>query len=88
MAKARKHCEVTRHTSFPSTLESIFRVNSSKLSIGIPTRSVVNMDEINIRFDAVPTVTLRNRGTRTVRVSSTGNASWCTVILAVSIYGT
>ncbi len=75
------------------TLESIqvdfiYRVNSSISSIGIPTGSVVNIDEISTRFDAVPTVTLNDRGTRKVRVLSTGNASRCTVLLAVSMDGT
>ncbi len=75
------------------TLESIqedfiYCVNSSISSIGIPTGSVVNMDEISTRFDAVPTVTLNNRGARTVRVLSTGNTSRCTVLLAVSMDGT
>ncbi len=75
------------------TLESfqedfVYRVNSSISSIGIPTGSVVNMDEIRTRFDAVPTVTLNNRGARTVRVLSTGNASRCFVLPAVSMDGT
>ncbi len=75
------------------TLESIqedfiYRVNSSISSIRIPTGSAVNMDEISIRFDAVPTVTLNNRGARMVRVLSTGNASRCTFLLAVSMDGT
>ncbi len=75
------------------TLESIqedftYHVNSSISSVGILTGSVVNMDEISTRFDAVPTITLNNRGARTVRVLSTGSASRCTVLLAVSMDGT
>ncbi len=66
----------------------IYCVNSSISSMGIHTGSVVNMDEIITRFGAVPTVTLSNRGARTVRVLSTGNASRCTVLLAVSMDGT
>ncbi len=66
----------------------LYRENSSISSIRIPTGSVVNMDEISIRFGAVPTVTLKNRGARTVRVLSAGNALQYTVLLAVSMDGT
>ncbi len=83
----------TRVAQVHDTLESIqedfiYRVNSSISSIRIPSGSVVNMDEITIRFEAVPTVTLNNRVARTVRALSAGNASRCTVLLAVSMDGT
>ncbi len=44
-----------------------------------------NMVEISNQFDAVPTVTLNNHGSRTVRALSTGNASLCIFPLAVSV---
>ncbi len=83
----------TRVVKVHDTLESfqedlIFRKNTSISPTGIPTGSAFNRDEISIRFDAVPTVALNNRGARTVRVLSTANAAWCTVLLAVSIDGT
>ncbi len=89
----KEFCDTTRVAQVLNTLESIqedfiCRVNSSISSIRIPTGSVVNMDEISIRFDAVPTVILNNRGARTVRVLSAGNASRCTDLLAVSMDGT
>ncbi len=82
----------TRVAQVHDTLESIqedfiYRITSSISPVGIPTGSVVNMDEISIRFGAVPTVILNIRGARTVRVLSIGNASRCTVLLAVSMNG-
>ncbi len=83
----------TRVVKFHDMLESfqedfIFRVNSSISSIGIRTGSVVNMDDISIRCDVVPTITLNNRGARTVRVVLTVNAARCSVLLAVFMDGT
>ncbi len=80
---------VKGHDTLQSFKEDFnLRKNTSISSIRIYTKNVFNRDEISIRFDVVPTVTLNNRGARTVRVVSTANAVWCTVLLAVSIDGT
>jgi len=48
---------------------------------------VVNMDETNCYFDQQGRVTLNNRGDSTVNISTTGNSSRCTIMLAVTLSG-
>jgi len=49
--------------------------------------NVVNIDETNIYFDMVGSVTLADKGSRTVSVKSSGSSSRCSILLGVTMDG-
>ena len=47
----------------------------------------MNIDETNIEFDMIGSISLADQGSRTVSLRSTGSFSRCTVLLGVTLSG-
>lgn len=62
-------------------------INDQIVTGGFDADQIVNIDETNIEFDMVGSITLANRGTRTVSIRSSGSSSRCTVLLGVTLSG-
>ena len=62
-------------------------VNKQIVSGNFGPLEIVNIDETNIDFDMIGSITLANQGSRTVSLRSTGSSSCCTVLLGVTLPG-
>ena len=62
-------------------------VNEQIVSGNFGPSEIVNIDETNIEFIMIDSITLANQGSRTVRLRSTGSSSHCPVLLEVTISG-
>jgi hypothetical protein len=51
----------------------------------LPNSMIINMDETNVDFDQPSSLTLANRGGRTVSVTVTGSSYGCIALLAVTM---
>lgn len=76
----------TRHDE--SKIEGFVQyVNGQILSGQYLKANVVNIDETNIYFDMTGSLTLANRGSRTVSVKSSGTSARCSILLGVTMDG-
>ena len=62
-------------------------VNHQIRTFDFDPQLIVNMDETNVHFDNVGTLTWADKGSRTVTVRATGTTQRCTIALAVSLGG-
>ena len=62
-------------------------VNEQIVSGNFGPLEIVNIDETNIEFDMIGSISLADQGSRTVSLRSTGSFSRCTVLLGVTLSG-
>ena len=67
--------------------EFVVYVNEQIVSGNFGPLEIVNIDETNIEFDMIGSITLADQGSRTVSLRSTGSSSRCTVLLGVTLSG-
>ena len=76
----------TRHDE--SRIEGFVQYVNGQISSGQYLRSnVVNIDETNVYFDMNGSITLADRGSRTVSVKSSGASARCSILLGVTMDG-
>ena len=62
-------------------------VNKQIVSGNFGPLEIVNIDETNIEFIMIDSITLANQGSRTASLRSTGSSSRCPVLLEVTLSG-
>ena len=76
----------TRHDM--DKVEGFVQYVNGQISSGQYLKShVVNIDETNIYFDMVGSITLSDQGSRTVSVKSSGTSARCSILLGVTMDG-
>lgn len=76
----------TRHDE--KIIDDFVQYVNTQISMGsLEGACVVNMDETNVDFDMTSSVTLEERGARTVNVKSSGATGRCSAVLSVTLDG-
>jgi len=85
----RRFTHVAQNTHYDGDrIEGFVQYVNGQITCGkYPKSNVVNIDETNIYFDMVGSITLADKGSRTVSVKSSGTSARCSILLGVTIDG-
>ena len=85
----RRVTHVAQNTRYEASVidDFVVYVNEQIVSGNFGPSEIVNIDETNIEFDMIGSLTLADQGSRPVSLRSTGSSSCYTVLLGVTLSG-